>query len=113
MVEDISLVREQEKNAKTIEEKERLAYQRCRLNLIIKKSARHAKRIWKEDLVRQAQLAAERKDPRKLYRLTRLIANRNLPTKHPVKDKAGMFLSPWTNKYCVGMNTSQIHSVAT
>lgn len=89
IIEERSKVKELLNTAKDFEEKQRLERRRCILNAFIKRSARHDKRKWKEDLANQAQLAADRKDSRELYRLTRKMASKNLTTNHPVKDKSG------------------------
>jgi hypothetical protein len=58
----------------------------------IQKSSRRDKRIWTEDLANRAEVAARINDSRTLYRITKVLSNKNFSRSRPIKDTNGKLL---------------------
>mgnify|MGYP001795830861 CR=1 FL=1 len=59
----------------------------------VKIRVRQDKRCYYEELAQEAEEAAERRDLRELYHLTRVMAGKNPRPERPIKDKSGKTLS--------------------
>jgi hypothetical protein len=57
--------------------------QYCEANKLVKRAARKDKRTWAENLAQEAQKAADLKNSRELYRITRQLARKSFTNNAP------------------------------
>ena len=79
---DINLTQDQE-------EKQTLRTRYWEKNRQVRKSARQDKRKFVEDLTEEAETAADKRDMKRLYEITRVLSGKRNRTNCPVKDKNG------------------------
>lgn len=93
LIEDRQQLKNRINATNTPETKTMLQQQYQQLNTIVKRSARHDKRHWHEQLAKEAQEAAEQRNMRQLYKITKRLSGQRMNHNTTVKSAEGRLLT--------------------
>lgn len=86
-VEERKEIKQRRNRTNNTQEKQALSREYNRIHREVKRSFRKDRRDWAEELAKEAEQAAEQCDMRKLYNITKTLANKKSFVKKPVKNK--------------------------
>lgn len=80
-------IKQRRNRTNNAQEKQALSREYNRIHREVKRSFRKDRRDWAEELAKEAEQAVEQCDMRKLYNITKTLANKKSFVKKPVKNK--------------------------